>query len=60
MEKTKEQLDKEDLITAQQHLDVARHFRQLASDALKRVKIRNNPELAGVDPDDIDVFDGVL
>jgi hypothetical protein len=57
---TNDQLNKADLIAAQQHLDIARHFRQLASDALYRVKVRNNPELASVDRDEVDVFDGVL
>jgi hypothetical protein len=57
---TDDQLNKADLISAQKYLDIARHFRQLASDALYRVKVRTNPELASVDPDEVDVFDGVL
>ena len=57
---TDEELNRADLLAAEKYLQIARHFRQLASDTLYRVKVRNNPELSSVDPDEVDVFDGVL
>jgi hypothetical protein len=46
--------DRADLAAAERHLDIARKHRQLASDALARVKRRREPHF---DMDEFDPFD---